>query len=45
MERNEKEAVVGSIKQQFDRMSSAVFVDFKGLNVESVSKLRDEFRK
>src|SRR6185369_5157456 len=26
-------------------MTSAVFVDFKGLNVATVSKLRDEFRK
>jgi large subunit ribosomal protein L10 len=45
MERSQKEAVVGSIKATFDRMSSAVFLDFKGLNVAVVSKLRDEFRK
>jgi large subunit ribosomal protein L10 len=45
MERSQKEAVVGSIKDKFDRMSSAVFLDFKGLNVAIVSKLRDEFRK
>ena len=45
MERSQKEARVGSIKERFDRMSSAVFLDFKGLNVEAVSKLRDEFRK
>ena len=45
MERNEKEAVTATIKEKFDRMTSAVFLDFKGLNVESVSKLRDEFRK
>jgi large subunit ribosomal protein L10 len=45
MERAEKETIVGSIREKFDRMTSAVFVDFKGLNVATVSKLRDEFRK
>lgn len=45
MERSQKENVVGTIKEKFDKMTSAVFVDFKGLNVEAVSKLRDEFRK
>ena len=45
MDRSQKESVVGTLKQKFDRMSSAVFVDFKGLDVESVTKLRDEFRK
>jgi large subunit ribosomal protein L10 len=45
MERAEKETIVGSIKEKFDRMTSAVFVDFKGLDVATVSKLRDEFRK
>jgi large subunit ribosomal protein L10 len=45
MERGEKETVVGSVKDKFDRMTSAVFLDYKGLNVESVTKLRDEFRK
>jgi large subunit ribosomal protein L10 len=45
MERSQKEARVGSLKERFDRMTSAVFLDFKGLNVEAVSKLRDEFRK
>ncbi len=45
MERSQKEALVGSVRQKFERMSSAVFLDFKGLNVEAVTKLRDEFRK
>ncbi len=45
MEKAQKETVVGSLKEKFDRMSSAVFVDFKGLDVATVSKLRDEFRK
>jgi large subunit ribosomal protein L10 len=45
MERAQKETVVGSIKEKFDRMTSAVFLDFKGMNVASLTKLRDEFRK
>ena len=45
MERAQKETLVGTIKDRFDRMTSAVFLDFKGLNVEAVTKLRDEFRK
>lgn len=45
MDRSQKETLVGTIKDKFDRMSSAVFLDFNGLNVEIVSKLRDEFRK
>ena len=45
MERAQKETVVGTIKQKFDTMTSAVFLDFKGLNVEAVTKLRQEFRK
>src|SRR3954467_11002300 len=45
MERAEKETIAGTIKDRFAKMTSAVFVDFKGLNVEQVTKLRDEFRK
>src|SRR5580692_7282796 len=45
MERAHKETVVKAITEKFDRMTSAVFLDFKGLNVAVVSKLRDEFRK
>jgi large subunit ribosomal protein L10 len=45
MERTEKEVLVGEVKQRFDRMTSAVFLDFQGLNVAVVTKLRDEFRK
>lgn len=45
MERPQKDAVIKTVKDKFARMSSAVFLDFKGLNVESVTKLRDEFRK
>ena len=45
MERANKEVVVKAITEKFDRMTSAVFLDFKGLDVATVSKLRDEFRK
>jgi large subunit ribosomal protein L10 len=45
MDRTNKETVVKGITDKFDRMTSAVFLDFKGLDVATVSKLRDEFRK
>jgi large subunit ribosomal protein L10 len=45
MDRPEKEAAIGEIKGRFDKMTSAVFVEFKGMTVEEVSKLRGEFRK
>lgn len=44
MDRRQKETEVGTLKDKFDRMVSAVLVDFKGLDVEAVTKLRDEFR-
>lgn len=45
MDRNEKSSIVADIKARFDKMTSAVFLDFKGLTVEDVNKLRSEFRK
>lgn len=45
MERSEKEVIIGEVKSKFDKMTSAVFLDFQGLNVSIVTKLRDEFRK
>ncbi|HEY2404542.1 MAG TPA: 50S ribosomal protein L10 [Polyangiaceae bacterium] len=44
MERAQKEATVKELRSQFDRMTSAVFLDFTGMTVEEVSKLRDVFR-
>lgn len=44
MLRNEKEATVAEIKDRFGRMSSAVFLDYSGMNVEEVTKLRSQFR-
>lgn len=45
MERTDKDTEIGRIKEKFSKMSSAVFLDYKGLNVAQVTKLRDEFRK
>src|SRR5687768_703092 len=45
MDRSVKQQTIEDVKASFERMTSAVFVDFKGLNVEAVTKLRDEFRK
>ena len=45
MERAEKDLSNGEIKSRFDKMTAAVFLDFKGMTVESATKLRAEFRK
>jgi large subunit ribosomal protein L10 len=45
MDRATKAAGIGEIKGRFDKMTSAIFLDFKGMTVEEVSKLRGEFRK
>ena len=45
MDRTGKDAEIGELRTRFDKMSSAVFLDFKGMTVESVTKLRAEFRK
>jgi len=45
MLRTEKAASITDIKGRFDKMTSAVFLDFTGMTVEEVSKLRIEFRK
>lgn len=45
MDREQKRAEVAGIKDRFERMTSAVLTDFRGLNVETMTQLRDEFRK
>ena len=45
MERAEKDLAIGEIKTRFDKMTAAVLLDFKGMTVESATKLRAEFRK
>lgn len=39
-----KTLVIGEVKARFDKMTSVVFVDYKGLTVESATKLRAQFR-
>ena len=45
MDRTTKDGQIGDIKARFDKMTAAVFLDFKGMSVESATKLRAEFRK
>jgi large subunit ribosomal protein L10 len=44
MMRTDKETAVKDIKGRFDRMTSAVFVDFTGMTVEEVGLLRNVLR-
>jgi large subunit ribosomal protein L10 len=45
MDRAGKDVQLGEIRSRFDKMTAAVFLDFKGMTVEQVTKLRAEFRK
>jgi large subunit ribosomal protein L10 len=45
MERTAKDAQIGEIRARFDKMTAAVFLDFKGMTVQEVTKLRAEFRR
>jgi large subunit ribosomal protein L10 len=45
MLRQEKIDAIDKIRDRFKRMSSAVFLDFTGMTVEEVTKLRDVFRE
>ena len=45
MERDTKTEHIGQIRARFDKMTAAVFLDYKGMTVEHATKLRDEFRK
>jgi large subunit ribosomal protein L10 len=45
MERSAKDTQIWFIKSRFDKMTAAVFLDFKGMTVEAVTKMRAEFRK
>lgn len=45
MLKSEKALAIDSIKERFSKMSSAVFVDYAGMTVGEISKLRDELRK
>jgi len=41
----QKTAQIKEVKDRFDRMSSAVFLDYKGMTVETATNLRSAFRK
>ncbi|MCL2725937.1 MAG: 50S ribosomal protein L10 [Polyangiaceae bacterium] len=43
--REGKSALIGEVKGKFDKMSSAVFLDYKGMTVEQATVLRASFRK
>jgi large subunit ribosomal protein L10 len=45
MERAAKEAQVDELKERLARTASLVFADYRGLDVPTVTGLRDEFRK
>jgi len=40
-----KQAEVALIKQKFEKATTAVLLDFRGINVEQLTSLRTEFRK
>ena len=44
MLRSVKEVQIDDIKARFAKMTSAVFIDFQGMTVEEVTKLRDDLR-
>jgi len=44
MLRSQKAEVIEFIRDRFGKMTSAVFVDYAGLSVEEVTKLRDQLR-
>lgn len=44
MERTEKAQAIQDLKDRFGKMTSAVFVDYTGMSVEEVTKLREVFR-
>jgi large subunit ribosomal protein L10 len=44
MLRSQKIEMVAELKERFARMSSAVFLDFGGMTVEEVTKLRETFQ-
>src|SRR3984957_18465025 len=45
MERGVKTQQIGEIRARFDKMTAAVFLDYKGMTVENATKLRAAFRK
>jgi large subunit ribosomal protein L10 len=44
MLREGKVKIVDEVRDRFERMTSAVFVDYSGMTVAQLTKLRDQFR-
>ena len=44
MMRAQKQETIEFVKERFDKMVSAVFVDYQGLDVASVTELRNQLR-
>lgn len=44
MDRTSKEQAVGDIRESFSDVMSVVLADFRGLDVPTVTEIRDEFR-
>lgn len=40
-----KDALIGEVKERFGKMTSAVFLDYQGMTVETATKLRVKFRQ
>ncbi len=45
MDKAGKEVIVGEIRESFENVMSIVLADFRGMDVGSVTELREEFRK
>jgi large subunit ribosomal protein L10 len=45
MDRSGKTQVIGEVKETFEGVMSIVLADFRGMDVGSVSELREEFRQ
>ena len=43
--REGKSELIGTVRGKFDKMTSAVFLDYKGMTVEQATTLRAHFRK
>lgn len=43
--KEQKVQIVQELKERFDKASSAILVDYKGLNVQEATELREIFRK
>ncbi len=45
MDKAGKEVIVGEIRESFENVMSIVLADFRGMDVGSITELREEFRK